>query len=118
MAASISSSLTRTTSPTLWKSNGTAKGTVAVKGGFNDRPFSLTDVNGTLFFLAGSTSISQTELWKTDGTAKGTTLVTTLTVGFGYVDPQSLLSFNGRLFFTVRTDGTGRELWSSDGTAG
>ena len=59
----------------LWKSDGTADGTVMVSdinpAGDSD-PGSLTNVNGTLFFAAddGTHGVA---LWKSDGTAGGTT---------------------------------------------
>src|SRR6266481_4181626 len=55
----------------LWKSNGTAAGTVLVKtiasSGVTPAPFALTNVNGTLYFSAND-GTSGTELWKSDGT--------------------------------------------------
>ena len=58
--------------PDLWKSDGTAEGTIrllwTVVGG------EPTNVNGTLFFRAADSS-SGAELWKSDGTVGGTTLV-------------------------------------------
>jgi ELWxxDGT repeat protein len=110
----------------LWKSNGTAAGTVLLK---NVTASSLTNVNGTLFFTAYDETNGQ-ELWKSDGTVAGTTLVKDIYPGtstiYGYYggtyivpnssSPTSLTNVNGRLYFTA-TDGTsGIELWTSDGT--
>jgi ELWxxDGT repeat protein len=56
----------------LWKSNGTAAGTVLVKkmaGTFN-----LTSIGGTLYFVADD-GAHGSELWKSDGTPAGTVLV-------------------------------------------
>ncbi|HEY2840050.1 MAG TPA: ELWxxDGT repeat protein, partial [Pirellulales bacterium] len=59
----------------LWKSDGTAAGTVLVKdikpGGANSFPRYLTNVNGTLFFTAGDfhPGYAGVDLWKSDGTA-------------------------------------------------
>src|SRR5262245_57028887 len=55
----------------LWKSNGTAAGTVVVRGGYSSSPGSLTSVNGTLFFNAMHDGTTGSELWKSDGTAAG-----------------------------------------------
>ena len=61
----------------LWKSNGTAAGTVLVKdinsGSTGSYPTSLTNVNGTLFFSA-TDGVSPNELWRSNGTAAGTVL--------------------------------------------
>ena len=62
----------------LWKSDGTAAGTVLVKditpgSRRGSCPSDLTNVNGTLFFAAND-GTSGRELWKSDGTAAGTVL--------------------------------------------
>ncbi|RYD71087.1 MAG: hypothetical protein EOP84_25510, partial [Verrucomicrobiaceae bacterium] len=62
----------------LWKSDGTANGSVMVKdiraGSGGSNPSGLTNVNGTLFFYA-SDGASHYALWKSDGTAEGTVMV-------------------------------------------
>jgi RNA polymerase sigma factor (sigma-70 family) len=59
----------------LWKSDGTAAGTVLVKdiadGARDADPVWLTNVGGTLFFQAGD-GLHHRKLWKSDGTAAGT----------------------------------------------
>jgi len=102
----------------LWKSDGTASGTILVKDislNIGSYPSNLTEVNGTLFFRARDNTTGD-ELWKSDGTAAGTVLVTDiLSIGGSY--PSNLTNVNGTLFFTA-DDGThGVELWKSDGTA-
>jgi ELWxxDGT repeat protein len=98
----------------LWKSDGTAKGTVLVKafdgGTGNAGPMNLTAVNGALFFTIFTGPGGNQGLWKSDGTAAGTTLVST-SITFG-----PLANVNGTLF-GIGSDGAGGQgLWESDGT--
>jgi ELWxxDGT repeat protein len=112
----------------LWKSDGTAAGTVPVSRVGASK---LTNVNGTLFFVAGTTATGTDgeELWKSDGTTAGTTMVKDIYPGgswrsgnysYYYVpnssSPAELTNVNGTLFFTATDGVNGRELWKSDGT--
>jgi ELWxxDGT repeat protein len=107
--------------PELWKSDGTAAGTVMVKdidpgsGGGLGSDF-LTNVGGTLFFAAtdGTTGL---ELWKSDGTAAGTVMVKDICTGGGSSHPSNLTNVNGTLFFSADDGVHSEELWKSDGTA-
>jgi ELWxxDGT repeat protein len=106
----------------VWKSDGTAAGTVLVKdiypGADSSYPANLTDINGTLFFRAND-GLHGCELWKSDGTAAGTVMVKDIGTEEWQPSsyPENLTIVNGTLFFTS-DDGThGRELWKSDGTA-
>ena len=71
---------TATTGEELWKSDGTAAGTVLVKdinpgsGPSSDSQSTPANMNGTLFFNADD-GTSGYELWKSDGTAAGTVLL-------------------------------------------
>ncbi len=104
----------------LWKTDGTAAGTVLVKdiyAGFSSSsPGSFMNVNGTLFFAAGDGN-NGTELWKSDGTAAGTVLVKDIYVGFSSSSPRYFMNAGGTLFFQAYDGSTGYELWKSDGTA-
>jgi ELWxxDGT repeat protein len=104
----------------LWKSNGTAAGTLLVKdinpGPGGSGPAYLTNVNGTLFFSA-SNSVSGTELWKSNGTAAGTVLVKDINPGSASSYPRFLTNVNGTLFFQAINPTNGNELWRSNGTA-
>jgi ELWxxDGT repeat protein len=108
----------------LWRSDGTAAGTVLVKdvvaGTGSSNPAQLTNVNGTLFFTVDD-GVNGRELWKSDGTAAGTVLVKDINPGsgsgFSFLLTDTLLNLNGTLFFTANDGVNGVELWKSDGTA-
>ena len=103
----------------LWKSDGTAAGTVLVKdivpGVGSSAPYNLTAVSGTLFFVASDAN--GYELWKSDGTAAGTVLVKDINAGEGSY-PLSLTAVGNTLFFQADDGVHGRELWKSNGTPG
>jgi ELWxxDGT repeat protein len=112
----------------LWKSDGTAAGTVMVKdirpGPNSSWPENLVNVNGTLFFMA-SDGKHGNELWKSDGTKAGTVMVKDLHPGpngqFGG-NSTSLLGppivVGSRLFLVAETGDFGDTLYVSDGTMG
>ena len=84
-------------------------------GSNSSSPHFLTDVNGTLFFVADN-GINGPELWKSDGTKAGTVMVKDIHVGSAGSDPQNLVNVNGTLFFSANDSVKGTELWKSDGT--
>jgi ELWxxDGT repeat protein len=120
----------------LWKSNGTAAGTVMVTAinpsgnAFGTHhllyvpPPSLTNVNGTLYFVATDGTDSY-QLWTSDGTAAGTIMLTDINPGgsgpfdvgtlVGGVNPQ-LTAVGNTLYFVADDHVRGKELWKSDGT--
>ena len=104
----------------LWKSDGTAAGTVMVAdinpGSGGSNPAQLTDVNGTLYFTANE-GTDGTQLWRSDGTAAGTVMVSDINPGSGGASFYSLTNVNGTLFFAAKEGTGGTELWKSDGTA-
>ena len=109
----------------LWKSDGTAAGTVLVKDiqpgtgrygyPYSSRPDQLTAVRGRLFFTADDGEHGR-ELWKSDGTAAGTVLVKDINPGVAGSRPVYLTDVNGTLFFAADDGVHGQELWKSDGT--
>ncbi len=62
------------------------------------------------------------ELWITDGTPAGTTLLkdinTDATVSAGNSNPDNLIEYKGKVYFSAREATTGIELWVTDGTPG
>jgi ELWxxDGT repeat protein len=80
-------------------------------------PASLTNVNGTLFFVADPGTRTPV-LWRSDGTDTNTVPVTgTTSAPFS---PQHLTSVNGFLYFTAPVAGSSvprNDFWRSDGTA-
>ena len=88
---------------------------------------------GNIVFFSAQTPREGIELWRTDGTAQGTYLLRDIDPGFSEglnptpsgSDPDGFTVFGGRVFFAASeqgaqtfspTIGSGRELWSSDGT--
>ncbi len=108
------------TTTQLWTSDGTSAGTVELTdfgaSGYLD---SLTDLNGTLYFIANDGTDGQ-QLWTSDGTAPGTVAVT----DFSGDSLYSLQTANGALYF-LAGDGSSTggvpdgsaQLWTSDGTS-
>lgn len=105
----------------LWKSDGTAAGTVMVKDILYDPSklnfFVMKDVGGVLFFVAADDTNAR-GLWKSDGTASGTVLVKDINpANDHYGSPTNLTEMNGRLFFCADDGTNGFELWTSNGNA-
>jgi len=88
----------------LWKSDGTASGTVLVK---DIRPgkrcgllLNLTSVGGALFFTAND-GIHGEEPWRSDGTSSGTALVRDIRSDSKSSSPNWLRDVGGTLFFVA-----------------
>jgi len=93
----------------LWKTNGTAAGTVLVKdivtAGTGSSPAQMIDVNGLLYFVADDGTHGR-ELWQSNGTAAGTTLVADLNTGHPSFPSSEFLSMtnaDGKLYFVLGT---------------
>ncbi|MEO8111079.1 MAG: ELWxxDGT repeat protein [Ginsengibacter sp.] len=108
----------------LWKSDGTAAGTMLVKdispgnaGSFPKIGKTGQTANSSFYFEA-TTPGTGYELWKSDGTDAGTVMVKDINPASIFSDshPSLFTYINGVVFF-VAWDGThGTELWKSDGT--
>ncbi|MCA9139222.1 MAG: hypothetical protein KDB00_20755, partial [Planctomycetales bacterium] len=127
----------------LWKTDGTSEGTVMVKDIWPSLSYDyefmgneidggaagLVAVVGGKVFFPAEDGTHGTELWSSDGTTAGTTMVGDLFPGEESSRPSELTVNGDRLFFAANQgsaapdefgfhDFLGRELWSSDGTAG
>lgn len=88
----------------IWKSNGTAAGTVCIKQTGSDSFGSCALLNNVMYLL-GSTS-----LWRTNGTTVGTWKVASL------IDATGLVTFKDKLYFAASDSSHDKELWVSNGT--
>lgn len=88
---------------------------------FNQQNDLFLEVGPNAFFVLYDTNNGE-ELWKTNGTAAGTVLVSDLVDGPASSQPRYLVEFQNKLFFSADSQTfagpTGREVFSSDGTAG
>jgi len=110
----------------LWKSDGTANGTLLLKnissGASSSNPAGLYNAGGILYFSAAGTG-TERDLWKSDGTDAGTVRVKQFNAGApADASPENFTHFNGYLYFTTAHSEnavfTGNELWQTDGTSG
>ncbi|AFY48678.1 Ca2+-binding protein, RTX toxin [Nostoc sp. PCC 7524] len=78
-------------------------------------PRNLTNLNGTLYFIAYDTNHGE-ELWQVDPTTNKAVLVSDINPGAGSSSPRSLTNVNGTLYFTAYDTNHGEELWQVDPT--
>ena len=102
----------------LFKSDGTEGGTVLLKS--FDSVSDLAEVNGEIFFIAGTQAGYQ--LWKTDGTQGGTRQVKDLYPGADPNFPQDIFELDGVLFYSANDSQDGKyprdngyEVWRREG---
>jgi ELWxxDGT repeat protein len=106
----------------VWKSDGSAAGTVLVKdtcpGSCWSFPRLFTASGGRLFFIADDGSHGR-ELWVTDGTPAGTQMVKDIAPGLasGAGLTVQMVDVDGVVYFNADDGIHGDELWKSDGTA-
>ena len=109
----------------LWRSDGTAEGTVLVKdialGEAASQPTWLTNANGMLVFTA-KTADTGRELWTSDGTEAGTALIKDIYEGAESGIPSQFVPYltpaQGEVFLYAVDATHGSELWRTDGTTG
>src|SRR5262249_44246108 len=105
------------TSPALWKSNGTAPGTVAVmplQSALSPAFFDLTPFGGILVFAASDATHGQ-ELWTSNGVTAG--FNQDLNTGTAGSFPHDFTSVGGRLFLAANDGTHGVELFADMGLA-
>jgi ELWxxDGT repeat protein len=105
----------------LYKSDGTAAGTVLVKNinttaNQGSSPQAFFVYNNELYFRA-TDAANGAELWKTDGTDAGTVLVKDINPGSAGSSFTPVTEFNGRYLLFASTTANGNELWQTDGTS-
>jgi ELWxxDGT repeat protein len=102
----------------LWKTDGTAAGTVLVKDIYPGARSSDIDwmvaASVGVYFVADD-GVHGRELWTSDGTAAGTHLAKDLVAGAGSPVIQGVRSFGHLALFSADDGVHGRELWRSDG---
>src|SRR4028118_1584330 len=103
----------------LWKSDGTAAGTVLVKdiypGTNSSDPRNFFNINNTLYFAARDATNGY-ELWKSDGTATGTVLLKDIYPGTNGSELylSYFINLNNTLYFKARDATNGYEVWKSE----
>ena len=116
---------TGSTGYSLWRTDGTPKGTFKIKMA---KPvmyfYNPVEFKRRVYFAGSNVLLNNKpdyELWVTDGTASGTKLVKNLETGSSTLSPYSsfphdFMPMGGELFFTAST-GFKERLWKTDGTA-
>jgi ELWxxDGT repeat protein len=104
----------------LWKSDGTASGTVMVKNinpTGDSLPYNLTNLGGILFFTANDGTNGK-ELWRSDGSESGTYMVRNINnnPAGASSNPIELTVLGDTLYFAASDGLVGEELWKSNGT--
>ncbi len=110
---------TQTTAISLWRTDGTAAGTVKVPGaveGISEwDPRNFVRVGADRYFAAWKTGVAS-RLWKTDGTGDGTFPVENLPGVVFPENPENLTECGGLLYFSVKHGNNEVVVWRSDGT--
>ncbi|MEZ4705621.1 MAG: hypothetical protein R3A44_00360 [Caldilineaceae bacterium] len=99
----------------LWRSDGTAEGTVMVKdiypGILNSAPDNFMCKGDVLFFTV-TDGIHGRELWQSDGAEAGTRLVADLYAGAASAQPNPQLIFESTIYLTADNGLDGRQIFA------
>ena len=102
-----------TTGSELWKSDGTAAGTLLVKdiwpGAPNGTIGNFTELIHKLIFI-GNDGVNGDKTWQSDGSVAGTKISSITTDGDGSM--QELVETQTRIFASVNQTNVGSELWA------
>ena len=112
----------------LWKSDGTADGTVLVKdlqpgvanlnwAGGSTPTVPWGKAAGDTLYFTGNDGVHGYELWKTDGTAAGTVMVKDINPGPGHSRLESPSADGDALYFMAHDAYRFSHPWRTDGTA-
>jgi len=105
---------TRAAGPELWRSDGTAAGTLLVRdlvaGTQGSYPTGLVPLGERLVFAASG------QLWTSDGTGEGTVLVQPAGPEPTGSEPEDWTRLGERVFFVGKDRDHGTEIWTTDGT--
>jgi ELWxxDGT repeat protein len=104
----------------LWRSDGTAEGTVLVRdalpGPGGSEPSSPAIVGGVVLFAAQDADHGR-ELWRTDGTEEGTFLLQDLAPGPASSTPERLTLAGRLVYFRATDEEVGAQLWALPASA-
>lgn len=105
----------------LWKTDGTAQGTVMVKAilpVWDDGHIQhIIDFNGQALLTANDGTWHGNELWISDGSSSGTVMLKDINpTGNSASSPNDFFDFNGTLIFSADNGENGRELWKKEGS--
>lgn len=104
------------TSVELWVTDGTDVGTRKLAGdarAFSRTPFSLVDIDGTVFFSLEDGS-SDVQIWMTDGTSAGTNLALKIATDTHVPHNIRLIAHDHQLIFAAHESAGDLALWSID----